>query len=155
MEKKPERRICVVWSLQALLIFSVLGSVLTVGIAFLTEFNPVTVFVLSQVGGVILAGLHTFYRYLSWGFEIKDDHLYLEHGVLRKTYSMVPFVRIQHVDTQRSVFDRVLSLSSIVVYTAGSRGADVAIPGLEPDDADEMQGKLRDEAVESEDSDGV
>ena len=104
---------------------------------------------------MVISGAHTYYRYASWSFEIKKDHVYLEHGVLVKVMTMVPFVRIQHVDTQRNILDRVLGLSTVIIYTAGSRGADVSIPGLKPEAAEKLQEKLRDKAIESEDRDGV
>ena len=155
MGSKPEKRICTVWLLQALFICSVAASTVTGILSFSTDFSTIYTFLLLQLFALATAAVHTVYRYRSWNFSIEDDHLYLEHGVLRKTYSMVPFVRIQHIDTQRSISNRVLGVSAIVVYTAGSRGADVAIPGLDPDQASNMQKKLRDNAVESEDSDGV
>jgi len=81
--------------------------------------------------------------------------LYIEHGVFRKVKTMVPFVRIQHVDSQRGLIERTVGLSKVIVYTAGSRGADVSIPGLLPLDAETIQEKLRDVAIDSEDRDGV
>lgn len=89
-------------------------------------------------------------RYRAWGFEVQEDSLYLEYGVLTKVESVVPFVRIQHVDTQRGPIERTAGLSSVVVYTAGTRGGDVEIPGLRPESARDLRDRLRDRAVESE-----
>ena len=87
---------------------------------------------------------------------MRDDDLYLERGVLTRVNTVVPFVRVQHVDTQRGPVERAVGLASVVVYTAGSRGADVTIPGLTPDRADALQEKLRRLAIESErESDAV
>jgi membrane protein YdbS with pleckstrin-like domain len=41
------------------------------------------------------------------------------------------------------------------VYTAGSRGADVSIPGLRPERAEALRQQLRDLAIESEGEDAV
>ncbi|PSQ46213.1 hypothetical protein BRD15_09660 [Halobacteriales archaeon SW_6_65_15] len=102
--------------------------------------------------GVVFALL----RYRVWRFEVRDDDLYLERGVLTRVNTVVPFVRVQHVDTQRGPVERAVGLASVVVYTAGSRGADVTIPGLTPDRADALQEKLRRLAIESErESDAV
>jgi membrane protein YdbS with pleckstrin-like domain len=89
-------------------------------------------------------------RYANWGFEVRDDHLYIEHGVIKKVYSMVPYVRVQHIDTDRGPIDRVLGLSTLRVYTAGSKGADIKVPGLDREDASQLQKKLRDSAINSE-----
>lgn len=98
----------------------------------------------------VLGALYGLKRYGNWGFEIRDDHLYIQHGVLKKTYSMVPFVRVQHVDTDRGPVDRALGLSTLRVYTAGSKGADIKIPGIEKTEASDLQKKLRDSAISSE-----
>lgn len=105
---------------------------------------------------ILLLGVtHAFLLYRSWGFVLDADALELERGVLTQVETAVPFVRIQHVDTQRGPVDRLLGLSSVVVYTAGSRGADVTIPGLAPDRARDLRNRLRDLAIESEPEDAV
>ncbi len=48
------------------------------------------------------------------------------------TDTSVPYVRVQHVDTTRGPVERAIGLASVVVYTAGTRGADITIPGLRP-----------------------
>ena len=64
-------------------------------------------------------------------------------------------MRVQHIDTQRNPIERVFGLGRVVVYTAGSRGADVAIPGLTPDRASDLQHRLRTLVGESESEDAV
>lgn len=105
----------------------------------------------------LAAGIvHAVFKYRVWRFEVRDDDLYLERGVLTRVNTVVPFVRVQHVDTQRGPLERTVGLASVVVYTAGSRGADVTIPGLTPERADALQEELRRLAIESEsDSDAV
>ena len=153
--KKPEKKIISAWLIAGLITSAVLAAILTIPVVLQLQFPGLTGFTAIFILLAAVTGVYTFYRYRAWGFEVRDDHLYLEHGVIVKTYSMVPFVRIQHVDTQRSPVDRLLGLSHIVVYTAGSSGADVTIPGLKPEDAVEMQEKLRDVAISSEDRDAV
>ncbi|EMA51279.1 hypothetical protein C450_12415 [Halococcus salifodinae DSM 8989] len=103
----------------------------------------------------VLGGLYMLLRYRIWRFEIQDDAVYLERGVVTRVDSVVPFVRIQNVDTQRGPIERLVGLSSVVVYTAGTRGADVTIPGLAPDHARMIREQLRDLAIESEHDDAV
>ncbi|ELY69352.1 PH domain-containing protein [Natrinema versiforme] len=113
----------------------------------------------AMAAGVAVAfGLGIIYAvrlYQVWQFELQDDALYLERGVVTFVETAVPFVRVQHVDTQFGPVERVLGLSSVVVYTAGSRNADVRIPGLTPDRARSLQNTLRELAVESEAEDAV
>ncbi|MFW5948277.1 MAG: PH domain-containing protein, partial [Halolamina sp.] len=55
----------------------------------------------------------------------------------------------------RSPLERLLGLSTLVVYTAGSRGADVTIPGLTPEHASTLQQRLERLTIESEEDDAV
>jgi membrane protein YdbS with pleckstrin-like domain len=98
---------------------------------------------------------HAVLRYRRWQFAFDEDALYLERGVVTEVETSVPFVRVQHVDTRRGPLERLLGLASVVVYTAGSRGADVSIPGLRPERAEALRQQLRDLAIESEGEDAV
>jgi hypothetical protein len=103
----------------------------------------------------LLGSVHALLYYRSWRFEIQDDALYLVRGVVTEVETAVPYVRVQHVDTQRGPVERLVGLSSLVVYTAGTRGADISIPGLTPERANRLRERLRDLAIESEGSDAV
>lgn len=94
-------------------------------------------------------------RYRRWGYEIRDDALYLERGVITEVRTVVPFVRIQHVDSRRSPVERAVGLASTVVFTAGSRGADVRIPGLTHESAQTLQERLKRKAILTEAEDAV
>ena len=94
-------------------------------------------------------------RYRVWAFEVREDALSLERGVVTHVRTIAPYVRIQHVDTRRGPLERWLGLSTLVVYTAGSRGADVSIPGLEPDGARDLQARVKQLAIEAEGGDAV
>ena len=94
-------------------------------------------------------------RYGVWRFDLRDDDLYIERGVFTRTKTVVPYVRVQHVDSRRSPLERTVGLATVVVYTAGSRSSDVAIPGLTPARAEELQESLRRLAMESAGEDAV
>ena len=103
----------------------------------------------------VLGALHAVLLYRSWHYVVRENSLYLTRGVFTVVQTVVPYVRVQHIDTRRSALERALGLSSLVVYTAGSRGADVTIPGLTPDRAETLQSRLKRLAIESEDEDAV
>ncbi len=147
-----ERKVVFVWVLQVTFVASVFGGGLLTGVVL--DLVPLSVMALP----VVFEGLgvvYMFLRFRNWSFELREDHLFLDHGVLKRTRSMVPYVRVQHIDTQRGPVYRLFGLSKVVVYTAGSKGADVTIPGLSRSDASDVQEKLRDLAIESEDMDAV
>ena len=111
----------------------------------------VAVFALFAIVGVVRAVL----LYRSWSYVVRADSLFLSRGVFTQVRTVVPYVRVQHIDTTRSPLERVLGLSTLVVYTAGSRGADVTIPGLTPERASTLQQRLERLTIESEEADAV
>jgi len=148
-------RVRLQWALRALVLAAVVA-----GLAFaVTMLVPVprrTVVVAALFTAVAAVGVwHAFALYGDWRYDLEADALYLERGVVTRVETAVPYVRVQHVDTQRNPFDRLLGLSRVVVYTAGSRGADVAVPGLPVDRAQRLRNELRELAVEAEPDDAV
>ncbi|MFC6725700.1 PH domain-containing protein [Halobium palmae] len=117
----------------------------------LPVYVPAAVFGVTLVVGVGYAAI----RYRLWGYEVREDSLYLERGVFTRVRTVVPFVRIQHVDSARGPVERLAGLASTVVYTAGSRGADVTIPGLTPEGSDDLQDRLKRLAIRAEGEDAV
>ena len=144
-----DSRVRLVWMAGALVTAGVLA---VAGIGLTTVGVPLPrVAVGAVVGLVAVAGVAlSFLRYRVWRFEVRDDSLYLVRGVLTRTDTSVPFVRVQHVDTRRGPVERTVGLASVVVYTAGTRGADITIPGLTPARARTLRERLRDLATESE-----
>lgn len=81
-------------------------------------------------------------RYRAWGFAIREDHVLIRQGVLFRTTSIVPHARIQHVDTRHGPVDRWLGLASLVIFTAGTRGAIMTIPALQSGEAEGLRDHL-------------
>jgi membrane protein YdbS with pleckstrin-like domain len=148
-------RIQVLWGLRLVVGLAVLTLIVNAGTAAIgATLDPQLVVGVS--GAVTVLGLVWVHlRYRVWRFRVRDDALYLERGVFTHVRTVAPHVRIQHVDTSRSPGERALGLSSLVVYTAGSRGADVSIPGLTPSEADDLQRRLKELAIESEGGDAL
>lgn len=94
------------------------------------------------VVGVAAAALWPPARYRCWGYRVGEGGVRIRRGVLWRTVSVVPFVRIQHVDTRRGPLARWAGLSSVIIYTAGTRGASIAIPGLDAAAAEALRDEL-------------
>ena len=147
-------RIRLVWIAQWILTAAVIGVVIAAVDQWLVTIP--TPAIVGIVAFALLAGVaYAILLYGRWHFELEEDALYLERGVITFVETAVRFVRVQHVDTQFGPLERALGLSSVVVYTAGSRNADVRVPGLTPDRARALQDTLRELAVESEADDAV
>lgn len=153
--RKPEKKILPVWIGTFVLISGIVSAAASGLLWYFRSYSFSKFFTAFFIILTVISIVLGYVRYRAWRYTLRDDHMYLERGIFTRVRTMVPYVRVQHVDTQKSVIDRVLGLSKVVVYTAGSRGADVTVPGLLPDDARDMQERLRDLAVESEDRDGV
>lgn len=81
-------------------------------------------------------------RYRAWGYRLRATDLYLRYGILVRTTSIIPHARIQHVDTRHGPVDRALGLADVVVFTAGTRGAIIAVPALAADTAEALRDRL-------------
>ena len=144
----------VVWVLKAVIPSLVLGGLVAAASFFLPFGRPAIGGGLSLVV-FVLAALLAVLRYRSWAYEVRADSLYLQRGVITRVSTVVPYVRIQHVDARRGPVERGFGLATTVVYTAGSRGADVSIPGLSPERADDLQARLKQLAIAAEGEDAV
>ena len=101
------------------------------------------------LSGTVLA-LATLYclawprlRYRAWGFALRPEEVYMEHGVLQHVRTVVPLRRIQHVDVSQDLMEREFALGRLVVHTAGSRSSDVVIPGLPLPEAEKIRDKIK------------
>lgn len=146
-------RVQLLWSVQVVVLAALVGGLAWVGI----RFDLLPTWVVPAVVGVALVGggLLVRARFRRWSYEVREDALYLDRGVVTQVRTVVPLVRVQHTDTARGPVERALGLANTVVYTAGSRGADVTVPGLTHDDADELQRLLKRLAVDSAAEDAV
>ena len=152
-ERSLHPRVRYVWVLQAAISALVLGVMAGIPSFFVLE-EPLVgpaVFLVFFVFGATLA----VFRYRRWSYEVREDSLFLDRGVVTQTRTVVPYVRIQHVDASRGPVERAFGLATAVVYTAGSRGADVSIPGLTPERADDLQERLKRLAITAEGEDAV
>jgi membrane protein YdbS with pleckstrin-like domain len=71
-----------------------------------------------------LAWQHSFYRVDAQGIEIR-------RGVYWRVVVNVPRSRVQHIDVSQNPIEHRFGLGTLVVYTAGTDHAKVALSGLE------------------------
>ena len=57
-------------------------------------------------------------RWSRWRYEIRDEEIDLRHGTITVTRTLIPMLRVQHVDTTRGPLDQLLGLATVVVHTA-------------------------------------
>ena len=87
-------------------------------------------------------------KYKYWKFDVRQDSIYIERGVFTRVFTTAPFSRVQHIDVVQSVLDRWLGLGKLVIYTAGTKGADLLIPGLPIQYAEYLRDYLKNYTLE-------
>lgn len=98
------------------------------------------IFVAAFVLAVLGAATVPYLRYRRWRYEIRERDLFLSHGSLFYVLTLIPFDRIQYVETHQGPLDLAFRLMQLVVYTAAGRAA--RIPGLAPDEAEALREEL-------------
>ena len=134
-------RIRIVWTVGAVIPAVVLGMVaLALAVANVPIAPPVVagVALLVGIGAVLIPAA----RWRSWSYRLTDTELIVRFGVLIKVERWLPRTRIQHVDLIGGPVERSLGLRQLVIYTAGTREADVTVPGLPAPIAEELRDDL-------------
>ena len=68
----------------------------------------------------------------SLGYAVREKDIVYKRGFIFNKTTIVPFNRVQHVSISRGVWDKILGISSLNIFTAGGSGSDITIPGLDP-----------------------
>jgi len=82
-------------------------------------------------------------RYMRIGYRLTDDELRVAQGLFFRTDTIVPFVRVQHIDLEQGPVERQYGLSSLVVHTSGTHNSTVTLPGLRTEVATAMRDTIR------------
>jgi membrane protein YdbS with pleckstrin-like domain len=97
---------------------------------------------------VVLVALYLIFRvplrrYQARGYQLGGDRLRVVRGLLFRSDTVVPFGRVQHIDVHQGPLERAYGLATLVLHTAGTHNASVALPGLGHDDAVAMREAIR------------
>lgn len=138
----PQRRLSPsvrrMWWTIALTLYVVLV-VISVVVTQLVEMVPwylPLILALAFVPAVVVP--HVAYR--RWRYEIRDRDLYTAKGAIRHRRILIPFDRIQWVETTHGPLDRFFGLAQVTVYTAAGKA--VQIPGLVEQEAEKLREDL-------------
>lgn len=92
--------------------------------AFLMRFTDVLLLIaiLPVLAGLVLVvlfvGVLPPLRWRWWRYEIREDEVDLQRGIVWVSRTLVPLARIQHVDTRHGPLQRWFGLATVVFYTA-------------------------------------
>ncbi len=82
-------------------------------------------------------------RYRAWGYREEEDELHIRHGVWIRVRTAVPFGRVQHIDVAQGPIERRFGLARLILHTAGTRSAQLPLPGLTQSEAEKMRDRIR------------
>jgi len=98
------------------------------------------VLALAGLGMVALAPerIHRRLRY-----RLNERLLQVLRGWMVHTDTIVPLVRVQHIDVRRGPAEKLFGVATLVVHTAGTHNSIVTVPGLSPERAAEIRDVIR------------
>lgn len=74
-----------------------------------------------------------------WRYEIRDDEIDIQHGIIIIRRTLIPIIRVQHVDTEHGPVMRFFGLATLRISTAATNHR---IPALSRDKAAELRGEI-------------
>lgn len=78
-------------------------------------------------------------RWRRWRYEVFDQEIYIQHGILIVSRTLVPMIRVQHVDTKQGPILRKFQLASVTISTAATTHE---IPALLETDASDLRDRI-------------
>lgn len=78
-------------------------------------------------------------RYRTWRYAVRPEEIDLLRGWFVRRRTVIPMARVQHVETERDVFDRMFDIATIKVHTAAETHT---IPGVPETRAAELRTEI-------------
>lgn len=148
MEHQPKNQISrkglTVWRLYGTIQTAVIA-VLVIGAGALTYFFDWPQWLYAVYAAIILVfGILFIYlfpkiRWERWRYEVREQEIELQHGLFIVKRTLVPMVRVQHVDTAQGPILRKYDLAEISISTAATTHT---IPALVTAEADELRARI-------------
>ncbi|HEV2108316.1 MAG TPA: PH domain-containing protein [Thermomicrobiales bacterium] len=102
---------------------------------WLVALPVMVVLLIGAVSAFVLPGL----IWRSWRYEVGQEEVDLQHGVITMTRTLIPMARIQHVDTRRGPLQRHFGLASVILHTAAGASE---IPALADPIAEDVRDRI-------------
>ncbi len=86
-------------------------------------------------------------RMIYWGYELREEEVDIQYGLIVIKRSLIPMTRIQHVDTHHGPIMRLFGLATLSISTAGTKHQ---VPALKQETAESLRRRISELALESE-----
>lgn len=85
---------------------------------------------------IICIWIYPNVRHKYWRYEVLENEIDIQHGIIINKRVIVPMVKIQHVDTTQGPLLRRFNLSTVEISTAATKHS---IPALDAEEADQLR----------------
>jgi uncharacterized protein len=75
-------------------------------------------------------------RWRRWRYDVREEEIELQEGIFVVKRTLIPMIRVQHVDTVQGPILRNYQLASVIINTAATSHE---IPALESSEAEELR----------------
>ncbi|SDC31797.1 hypothetical protein SAMN05421734_106130 [Pelagirhabdus alkalitolerans] len=148
MREEPEQRIertaINVWRTHGLITAIIL--LILVGAVFAVSYWFEWPYWISAIGlgvtlviAIIHLGLIPPIRWRRWRYQLYDQEIYIQHGIIIVKRTLVPMIRVQHVDTKQGPILKKFNLSTLQVSTAATTHS---IPALTVKEAERLRDQI-------------
>ncbi|GKV54824.1 UPF0699 transmembrane protein YdbS [Sporosarcina sp. NCCP-2222] len=133
-----------VWRLYGIIQTSIL-TLLAIGFGVLVYINDWYTWLYIAAAAVVIADSYiSIYlipkiRWMRWRYEVRESEIELQHGLFIVKRTLIPMVRVQHVDTSQGPILKKYGLAVITISTAATNHS---IPALEMEEADELRNRI-------------
>ena len=143
---EPQKRISeqalTVWKIAATLHSLVVWVVLAGGLIAITLIFDFPKWIIAAAIAVAVVYSYLFIillptlRWKRWRYEVREQEIELQYGVFIIKRTLIPMIRVQHVDTQQGPLLRKYRLSTVTVSTAATVHE---IPALDMEEAENLR----------------
>ncbi len=92
-----------------------------------------------SVWGIVLVGIALIIAFFSLmislgfkhrGYSVREHDIAYKSGVLFRSQTTVPLVKLQHCEIGQGPFERMFNLAHLNLYTAGGMNTEISVKGL-------------------------
>ena len=148
MREQPANRISEkglrVWRFYGIM-QTIIALLLAIGVGVLAYIFEGPWWIYAIATGVVIMYAYLFIylfpkvRWMRWRYEVRESEIELQHGLFIVKRTLIPMVRVQHVDTSQGPILRKYELAGITISTAATNHT---IPALNTDEADELRARI-------------
>ena len=140
-QKRISEKALTVWRVSALMKVAISWVIAAVVIFFLHRFDVpfwiiVLLILIELLFTYISVALFPSLRWRRWRYDVREEEIELQEGIFIVKRTLIPMIRVQHVDTIQGPILRKYQLASVIVNTAATAHE---IPALEEKEAEELR----------------